>query len=154
MNIDRPTDDSPGDDAPFRTLLELGRVQADRPTARLRARVAQDDGAAWIEAAVAHAPDGREIDAVAMLVDGSASLDDLRAQHRLAKQAFHDSSDPDGRDRGMLWYLLLIAAAAAHHDSCLSSQARATVVDALLDVAPDLPDPWGDLVARGGMALD
>jgi hypothetical protein len=150
----RTIDMSDEDDPALRTLLELGRTQATRPTSELRRRVSAADGNDWLATVLAKDFDGNPVNAECVLCTPDGDMDFLRSQYQSAKQCFHSAGDEDARMRGLLWYLLLMAAAAAHHDVKLSSQPSATVTEALLEVAPDLPDPWGDLAARGAMAMD
>lgn len=149
----RTIDTGGGDDPAFRTLLELGRVQDTRPTSTLRCRLVAAGGTKWLAKAISVDFDGNPVDTKVMLCSKNGDIDIIRAQYQLAKQCFHKAGDEDARMRGLLWYLLLMAAAAEHHDVRLSSQPTETVAGALLEVAPDLPDPWGDLAARGAMAM-
>ncbi|MDP6987711.1 MAG: hypothetical protein QGG74_06670 [Phycisphaerales bacterium] len=149
----RTIDTGGGDDPTFRTLLELGRVQDTRPTHTLRFRLIATDGAEWLAEAISVDFDGNSVDTKAMLCSKSGDINSIRTQYQLAKQCFHKADDEDARMRGLLWYLLLMAAAAEHHGVMLSSQPVEIVAGVLLEIAPDLPDPWGDLAARGAMAI-
>ena len=149
----RTIDTGGGDDPALRTLLELGRMQATRPTTTLRARVLQPDGADWLVRVLANDFDGSPIDAAAVLCSAEGEIEFLRRQYLLAKKCFHGATSEDDRLHGLLWYLLVQAAAAVYHDVKLTSQPVETLAGALLDVAPDLPDPWGDLTAHAALAL-
>jgi hypothetical protein len=142
------------DDPAVRTLLEIARTQETRPTAMLLNRAAKADGDEWLNAALGKTPEGNPVDAKTLLCTSGCDVEFLRIQYGFAKQCFHSASCEDERMRGLLWYLLLVAAAAVHHDVCLPSQPPAVISAALLEVAPDLSDPWGDLLAQGAMVMD
>ena len=155
MTPGHETIDFSGDDDPtLHTLLEIARPQENRPTAKLVARLGASDGEAWLSDALARDCDGNPVDAAAVLCTSDGDVEILRSQYARAKHRFHGARSEDEQLRGLLWYLLLMAAAAVHHDARFSSQPSQVICNALLEVAPDLVDPWGDLLASGVMAMD
>ena len=144
-----------GDDDPaLRSLLELSRLQADRPAARLSARLSGAGGDGWVAEVMNVAPDGQACVPGGLIDAGVVEIDWMRTQYQHAKRMFHQGQDEQVKSAGLLWYLLLMAAAAAHHSVLLSSQSTAMTSAALMDVSPDLPDPWSDLAAQGAMSID
>jgi hypothetical protein len=142
------------DDPALRSLLELGRLQADRPTARLSARLSGAGGDGWVAEVMNAAPDGQACMPGVLIDAGVVQIEWMRTQYQHAKRLFHEGQDEQAKSAGLLWYLLLMASAAAHHGVLLSSQPTAMTSAALMDVSPDLPDPWNDLAAQGALAID
>lgn len=136
------TDPTTPEDTRHRTLLELGRVHGNRPGDLIRSQLARH-GDAWIRHALADT-----LDRVT-----SMSSEDARRLHARAKSEFTSAQDADARATAILWYHTAIAVAGANDGTLLSSQPVGIVVDALFDLAPDLPDPLGDLFARAAMNL-
>ncbi|MDG1838410.1 MAG: hypothetical protein P8I91_06380 [Phycisphaerales bacterium] len=142
------------DDPALRSLLELGRVQADRPTARLSAQLNGVGGDDWVAEVMSVAPDGQACVPSNFIDAEVVEIDWMRTQYQHAKRMFHEGQNEQVKLAGLLWYLLLMAAAAAHHSVLLSSQPTAMTSAALMDVSPDLPDPWSDLAAQGAISID
>ncbi|MDP7029246.1 MAG: hypothetical protein QF733_03395 [Phycisphaerales bacterium] len=155
MSHEHETISTSGDDDPaLHTLLEIARSQETRPTVALLNRLKAADGLNWLCEALARDCDGNAVDAEALLCTPDGDVEFLRTQYGVAKQCFHGARNSEERLRGLLWYLLIMAAAAAHHDERLSSQPAGVISNALLELAPDLADPWGDLLASGALAID
>ena len=142
------------DDPALRSLLGISRLHANRPTANLSARLIGAGGDSWVAEVMIAAPDGQACVPGVLIDAGVVEIDWMRTQYQHAKRLFHEGQDEQVKSAGLLWYLLLMAAAAAHHNVFLSSQPTAMTSAALMDVSPDLPDPWSDLAAQGAMAID
>ena len=142
------------DDPALRSLLGISRLHANRPTANLSARLIGAGGDSWVAEVMIAAPDGQACVPGVLIDAGVVEIDWMRTQYQHAKRMFHQGQDEQVKSAGLLWYLLLMAAAAAHHRVLLSSQSTAMTSAALMDVSPDLPDPWSDLAAQGAMSID
>ena len=145
---------SDGNDDALRSLLGLGHITDYSPVAELRRRLSAADGLSWFDRILLEDCQGHSVDPQALLLSDDVELDILDKHYRHAKQFYFSGNAEDGKMRGLAWYLMTMAAAAAHHDAKLSSQPTAVLVEALLELAPDLPEPWGTLAAEGALALD
>ncbi len=129
------------------SLLRLGMVGPRRGVDAVIDRLRMPDGAQWLESSLlVFAPSAEE--ARAMLVEGSARLDQLGEAKERHKQAMLSSAPASERQRAILLYYLCIAAGLAHHARSLTSQPQADVSAALLDLAVALPEPWSLMLAR------
>lgn len=135
-------------------LLNAGRPSTGTPIDAMRQRLCSADGDRWVQASLLQSPCGTPGDARSCLLGTSASPSSRAAIHQAAKQLVATAGDPAEVDRGRLWYVLAIAAGVLRDRTRLTSQPPETITAALLDLAPDMPEPWNELLAQAAMEVD
>ena len=135
-------------------LLEAGKPSTGTAVDAIVRRCAAPGGEGWLKQALATAPDGALQDAAATLLDKAVTPDDRSAIHGATKQMVATATSDDDADRGRLWYLLVIAAGIVRDQTVLTGQPQATVAAAMLELAPDMPPPWNEVLAEAAMEID
>ncbi len=135
-------------------LLGAGRPATGTPIEAIRQRLNAVNGPQWVTAVLLKSPNGAPGDARSCLLGPSITPDERSAIHQAAKQLVATASDSAEVDRGRLWYVLAIAAGVLRDNRILTSQPAQTITAALLDLAPDMPEPWNELLAQAAIEVD
>ena len=135
-------------------LLGAGRPATGTPIEAIRQRLNAANGQQWVAAVLLQSPNGVPGDARSCLLQPSVTPDQRSAIHQAAKQLVATASDCAEVDRGRLWYVLAIAAGILRDNRILTSQPVQTITAALLDLAPDMPEPWNELLAQAAIEVD
>ena len=133
-------------------LLDTSKGRPGPPIAALLARLQRDDGA-WASAALSQPPVGEGV-AEAVLLGPDVEGTDRARVHQAAKALVASASTQDEADRGRLWYVLAIAGGILKDRVCLTSQQPQAVMMALMDLAPDMPEPWNEHLAQAALEID
>ena len=146
---------TPGDRRLSR-LLRVGLAPGARPVDELIARLRREDGAAWFTRAIDSSPASACGPATARLLEGKATLEELRGVKEASKALLHQACDREPRLRCFVSYFLSVAAALVHH--CTRITSRGDDLEGIfLDLAEAAPAPWADFLARaalGGAVTD
>ena len=135
-------------------LLSAGRPTTGTPIEAIRQRLNAADGQEWVAAVLHKSPNGVAGEAYACLLEASITAHQRSAIHQAAKQLVATASENAEVDRGRLWYVLAIAAGILRDKRILTSQPAETITAALLDLAPDMPEPWNELLAQAAIEVD
>lgn len=129
-----------------RTVLSIAVEGSRRPVDRVIDCLVEDEQGLWLEEARARTQScGQSYDA---MLDGSASIDSLTELKNWCKAQVSSMHDTPQRDQFTLLYFLALASGLAHHATLISSRGSTDVTEALEALAPVLPAPECDLIAR------
>lgn len=117
------------------------------PINHLKQRLDQPDGNDWLQARLLQAPFAPLLDAGSALLNGTLSLDELRALKDRAKAGFAPQQPLDLRIASIAAYFLAIAAALAQHKVCITSQPPAELRSLLIDLAATVAEPWSSFLS-------
>jgi hypothetical protein len=135
-------------------LLEAGKPSKGTAVDTIVRRCAAAGGDAWLRLALSKAPSGELHSATAALLDHTVTAANRAAVHTASKQLVAEAQSDEEADRGRLWYLLVIAAGIVRDRTVLTNQAHATVAAAMLELAPDMPAPWNEVLAEAALEID
>lgn len=136
-----------GDAETASRMLRMGIEGPPRPIDPLLDRLSKDDGAAWLDAAMAK----ESLSALAALVgsrDCEASLEELIAIKDAGKAIAAKASSREASLQSMVGYFFSIAAALALHRENISSRTHEDLRPILIDLASVAPPAWSQLFER------
>ncbi len=133
-------------------LMRLGFSRPRRPVDDLIDRLRQPDAAAWMDEALRSGPIADDGAPVALLVEGTATAEDLAVIKERSKTLLHTSGTGSQRLAGVAGYFLSIAAALRHHGVLITARSRDEVDPVLLDLAEAAPAPYGDMLSAATLA--
>lgn len=132
-------------------LIRIAAADLPKPESDLRSRLRADDALSWLEAEV-----GRTAASVGVttpsILDGTASLADLRRVKSRAVALARECHHARDRMSALLVHHLVVASALLHHGVLISERAREQWDDRFLDLALDAPEPWKSLLRRAADA--
>ena len=132
-------------------LLGIGEKRRERPIDPVlraigRAIEADRDGDPVTEALVRGALESGE--QAADLREGRLSIEQILAIKDQSKRAFAPDATSENREAALLGYFVSVASALAHFERKITSQARETLDEILLDLADACREPWKTLFER------
>jgi hypothetical protein len=125
-----------------------------RPVDRLVDRMARHDGTHWFLSLVRSGPVASFGDAEEKLVQGKASLEELKAIKKAGKLIYKTARRSDERLVGVASYFLSISAALRHHGALICSRSRQELDPILFDLASEAPPPWDRLISEAAVKAD
>lgn len=136
-----------GDAETASRMLRMGIAGPPRPIDPLIDRLSRDDGAAWLDAALAT----ESMSALALAVsepDPGVPLDDLIAIKNAGKEIAAKASSREASLQSMVGYFFSIAGALATHGENISSRTYEDLRPILIDLAAVAPPAWSLLFER------
>jgi len=130
-------------------LLRVGLRGPARPVDRLLDRLAEPDGATWLDGVLSEGP-------LAVLVEPAPSdltPDHLRALKEMGKTAAMRADTRDATLRAMVGYFFSIAAGLAQFGQNISSRSAEELDPILMDLAAVSPSGWSAIFERAWSAL-
>jgi len=132
------------------TMLSMGLVGKHRPLDDLIDRISRPDGQVWLQSLLRQYDRTMPMSMQSML-DGSASLDQLKRTKDISKSLIADSATREMALGALAVYCLTVAAALVHHGQLISTQPREEWDTLFVDLADVMPVPWRDLLMQAAL---
>ncbi len=137
-------------------LLPIAIAGPRRPIDAVIERLRQPDANKWLQSILRAAAERMETpestDAHALLAEGEASLEQIRALKEQSKSELRTADPDDPPAPAVFLYFIAVAAALAHHSESISSMPREEIDPILVDLADAAPEPWSELCLRAAMS--
>ncbi len=133
-------------------LMRLGISRSRRPVDDLIDRLREPDAAEWLDTALRSGPIPDDGAPVALLVEGTATAEDLVSLTERSKALLRTAGAGSQRLPGVAGYFLSIAAALRHHGVLITDRSRDELDPVLLDLAEAAPAPYGDMLSAATLA--
>ena len=135
-------------------LLGMGLAGAPRPVDELINYLSTGIASKWLEFALDHGPAKGIGPARAMLLEGAATPDQMRAIKDHSKRLLKKAATQQERLAAMAGYFISIAASVVHHRVVPSDRPYADIRNVLIDLATALPEPWSDMLGQATIGIE
>ena len=132
------------------TMLSMGLVGKHRPLDDLIDRLSRPDGQVWLQTLLRR-QDRTLPMSMQSLLDGTASLDQLKRTKDISKSLIADAETREMALGALAVYCLSVAAALVHHGQLISSQSREEWDTLFVDLSAVMPVPWRDLLMQAAL---